>query len=107
MAGNLVITVLKFGVYLRTGSAAMLSEAVHTLVDSGNQAILLIGIRQMSNASDQRHPYGYGRAAFFWGLVSALGMFWVGSGVSIMHGVTELVHPPRQSLSLAGKLGLS
>eukprot|EP00946_MAST-07B_sp_MAST-7B-sp1_P002141 g2141.t1 len=94
MAGNLVITVLKFGVYLRTGSAAMLSEAVHTLVDSGNQAILLIGIRQMSNASDQRHPYGYGRAAFFWGLVSALGMFWVGSGVSIMHGVTELVHPP-------------
>ena len=94
LLGNVFITVLKFGVYLRTGSAAMLSEAIHTLVDSGNQAILLVGIRQMSNSSDKRHPYGYGRAAYFWGLVSALGMFWVGSGVSFIHGINELVHPP-------------
>jgi zinc transporter 9 len=94
LIGNTFITLLKFGVYLRTGSAAMLSEAVHTLVDSGNQAILLVGIRQMSNTSDKRHPYGYGRAAYFWGLVSALGMFWVGSGVSFIHGVNELLHPP-------------
>ena len=94
LIGNTVITVLKFGVYLKTGSAAMLSEAVHTLVDSGNQAILLVGIRQLSNPSDKRHPYGYGRAAYFWGLVSALGMFWVGSGISLIHGVNELLHPP-------------
>jgi zinc transporter 9 len=94
LVGNSLITVLKFAVYLRTGSAAMLSEAIHTLVDSGNQAILLVGIRQMSNSSDKRHPYGYGRAAYFWGLVSALGMFWVGSSVSLIHGMDVLLHPP-------------
>ena len=94
LVGNTFITILKFAVYLRTGSAAMLSESIHTLVDSGNQAILLIGIRQLSNPSDKRHPYGYGRAAYFWGLVSALGMFWVGSGISLIHGVNELLHPP-------------
>ena len=98
LVGNSLITVLKFAVYLRTGSAAMLSEAIHTLVDSGNQAILLVGIRQMSNSSDKRHPYGYGRAAYFWGLVSALGMFWVGSGVSFIHGMDVLLHPPEVPL---------
>ena len=65
MIGNSIITILKFLTYLRTGSPAMLSETVHTLVDTGNQAILLIGLREASKGSDDRHPYGYGRNAFF------------------------------------------
>ena len=83
MIGNSIITVLKFLTYLRTGSPAMLSETVHTLVDTGNQAILLVGLKEASKGSDERHPYGYGRNAFFWALVSALGLFWAGAGDGI------------------------
>lgn len=96
MIGNSIITILKFLTYLRTGSPAMLSETVHTLVDTGNQAILLIGLREASKGSDDRHPYGYGRNAFFWALVSALGLFWCGCGVTVYHGVSEFLHPPKQ-----------
>ena len=94
MIGNSIITVLKFLTYLRTGSPAMLSETVHTLVDTGNQAILLVGLKEASKGSDERHPYGYGRNAFFWALVSALGLFWAGAGVTVYHGIGELLHPP-------------
>jgi zinc transporter 9 len=95
-AGNSVITVLKFGVWLRTGSSAMLAEALHTLVDTANQGLLWLGLRQSSGVPDSRHPYGYGRAAYFWGLVSALGLFWCGAGVSVFHGLETLVHPPQE-----------
>ena len=94
MFGNTVITLLKGLAYLKTGSPAMLSETIHTLVDTGNQAILLIGLREASKASDSQHPYGYGRAAFFWALVSALGLFWAGSGVTVYHGLSKLWAPP-------------
>ena len=94
MVGNSVITVLKGLAYLKTGSPAMLSETVHTLVDTGNQAILLIGLKEANKASDSRHPYGYGRAAFFWALVSALGLFWAGAGVTLYHGIEKVIHPP-------------
>ena len=76
MMGNTVITVLKAAVYMRTGSSAMLAEAIHTLVDTLNQAFLAMGVRQSQVRADANHPYGYGRAAYFWGLVSALGLFW-------------------------------
>ena len=79
--------------YLKTGHQPCL-ETVHTLVDTGNQAILLIGLREANKASDSRHPYGYGRAAFFWALVSALGLFWAGAGVTLYHGIEKLIHPP-------------
>jgi len=111
LIGNSVITLLKFGVWFQTGSSAMLSEAIHTLADSGNQALLLAGLHQSSNAPDGRFQYGYGRAAFFWALVSALGMFWTGAGVTVFHGGYNLLHPEAHSVemspSLWGVLGIS
>lgn len=94
LAGNAVIATMKFGVFLQTGSAGMLSEAIHTLADAGNQALLLKGLNQASQTPDKRYQYGYGKASFFWALVSALGMFWTGAGVSLGHGVYTLMHPP-------------
>ena len=85
MMGNAAITVLKFGAAVKTGSSAMLSEAIHSLVDSGNQSLLWLGAKQAENAPDKRFRYGYGRAAYFWSLVSALGMFCFGSGITLYH----------------------
>ncbi|OQR92168.1 zinc transporter [Achlya hypogyna] len=94
MAGNTAITVLKFLAYLKTGSSALLSEAIHSLVDTGNQGLLILGLRQASFQPDKKHQYGYGRAAYFWSLISALGIFWLGAGATVSHGVQCLIHPP-------------
>lgn len=87
MAGNSVITVLKAAAFAKTGSSAMLSETIHSLVDTGNQGLLLLGLYQAGEGPDRRHQYGYGRAAYFWSLISALGMFWLGAGVTLTHGI--------------------
>ena len=71
----------------------MLGEAIHSLCDFGNQAILIQGIKEMQMKPDRIHNYGYGRAAFFWGLVSALGTFWLGCGFTVYHGVSHLFAP--------------
>ncbi|CAI5717287.1 unnamed protein product [Peronospora farinosa] len=65
----------------------MLSEAIHSLVDTGNQAILILGLKQASGVPDKKHQYGYVLAAYFWSLISALGIFWLGSGVTVVHGI--------------------
>ncbi len=91
--GNMVITTAKGLVWLYTGSSAMLSEAIHSLVDSGNQALLLIGIIESEKLSDNRHQYGYGRSIYFWSLVSALGTFWCGAGVSMWNSALNLYSP--------------
>lgn len=96
MIGNAAITVLKTLAWLKTGSSAMLSEAIHSLVDTGNQGLLILGLRQAAGVPDKKHQYGYGRAAYFWSLISALGIFWLGAGVTITHGVQSLLHPPEQ-----------
>lgn len=96
MIGNSAITVLKTLAWLKTGSSAMLSEAIHSLVDTGNQGLLILGLRQAAGVPDKKHQYGYGRAAYFWSLISALGIFWLGAGVTITHGVQSLLHPPEE-----------
>lgn len=96
MIGNSAITILKTLVWLKTGSSAMLSEAIHSLVDTGNQGILILGLRQAAGVPDKKHQYGYGRAAYFWSLISALGIFWLGAGVTITHGVQSLINPPEE-----------
>ncbi|GMI12382.1 hypothetical protein TrRE_jg6710, partial [Triparma retinervis] len=93
LTGNALITVAKFGAWMSSGSSAMLSEAIHSLVDSGNQALLLVGLRDVGKMNDASHPYGYGKSIYFWSLVSALGTFWLGAGVSLTHSVQELMHP--------------
>lgn len=94
LTGNLVIASAKFGAWITSGSSAMLSEFVHSVVDCGNQALLLIGLRESEIAADRRHPYGYGKSVYFWALVSALGTFFLGAGVSMTHAVGELMAGP-------------
>lgn len=71
----------------------MISEGIHSLVDSGNQGLLLIGIRMSKRAPDKTHPFGYGKELYFWGLVVALVLFGAGGGISFYEGITHLQHP--------------
>jgi cation diffusion facilitator family transporter len=90
---NLGIAAAKFIVAFLSGSAAMLAEGIHSAVDSGNEILLLIGERMSSRAPDQHHPFGYGKAVYFWALIVALSVFSLGGGLSIYHGVHALRHP--------------
>lgn len=93
LAGNVAIAVVKFGAAFWTGSSAMLSEAIHSLVDSGNQGLILHGIRRAELPADERHPFGYGREIYFWCFIVAILLFSLGAGVSIYEGVEKLRHP--------------
>ncbi len=93
LAGNFVIAAAKLAAAISSGSSAMLSEFVHSVVDCGNQALLLVGLNSSQHAPDRSHPYGYGKAIYFWALVSALGTFFLGAGVSMTHAVGELMNP--------------
>ena len=92
LLGNVVITVFKFGAFLSSGSSAMLSECIHSIVDCGNQSLLLIGLRHSSRPTDRYHPYGYGKSIYFWALISALGTFFLGAGVSMTQAIPNLFH---------------
>ncbi len=93
LAGNLLVAAAKFVAAAVTGSAAMLSEAVHSLVDTINEVLLLYGIARSVRLPDRRHPLGYGRELYFWSFVIALLIFTLGAGVSVYQGVTRLLHP--------------
>ncbi|KAL7481350.1 hypothetical protein ACHAW6_007027 [Cyclotella cf. meneghiniana] len=93
LAGNAVIALAKLAAAISSGSSAMMSEFVHSVVDCGNQALLLVGLSTSGYAPDRTHPYGYGKAIYFWALVSALGTFFLGAGVSMTHAVGELMNP--------------
>ena len=90
LAGNFLIAVTKFGAALWTGSAAMLSEGVHSLVDTGNQGLLLYGHRRASRPPDERHPLGFGRELYFWSFIVALLLFALGAGVSLYEGIAQI-----------------
>eukprot|EP00457_Paulinella_chromatophora_P006312 gb/GEZN01006330.1/.p1 GENE.gb/GEZN01006330.1/~~gb/GEZN01006330.1/.p1 ORF type:complete len:444 (-),score=27.91 gb/GEZN01006330.1/:245-1576(-) len=92
LGGNIIIAGAKFWAWNATQSSSMLAEAIHTSVDVGNQALLLIGLQSASRSADSVSPYGYGRNAFFYSLVSAMGMFWLGAGVTTAHGVYAILH---------------
>ena len=96
LGGNVVITLAKFMAWMHSGSSAMLSESIHSLVDCGNQTLLLIGIRAAATAPDRHHQYGYGKSIYFWSLVSALGTFWLGAGVSLRNSFQDLFNPTVQ-----------
>jgi zinc transporter 9 len=88
---NGFLTVLKGGAYMTSGSSAMLAEAIHSAADTGNQALLLLGIKTSSKTESVHHPFGYGKDRFVWALLSAAGIFFLGCGVTITHGVHALM----------------
>ena len=93
LAGNSLIAVMKFAAAAVTGSSAMFSEAIHSLVDTGNQWLLLYGIRRAQRPADAEHPFGYGMEIYFWTFVVAILIFAVGAGVAVYEGVTKLLNP--------------
>ncbi|MEZ5776504.1 MAG: cation diffusion facilitator family transporter [Hyphomicrobiaceae bacterium] len=93
MAGNTAIAVTKFAAAVYTGSTAMLAEAIHSLVDTTNQALLLFGMKRAALPADTRHPFGYGKELYFWSFIVAMLLFSLGAGFSIYEGVEKILHP--------------
>ncbi len=93
LAGNFAIAVTKFFSAALTGASAMFAEGVHSLVDTGNQALLLLGTRRARRPPDARHPFGYGKELYFWSFVVAILLFSIGAGVSFWEGAKKLSDP--------------
>lgn len=93
LVGNFVITVLKAIGFAVSGSSSLFSEAVHSFADTANQALLMVGIIKSRRVADEESSYGYGLERFFWALISACGVFFVGAGITIYHGVSTVIHP--------------
>lgn len=93
LAGNLGVAAVKLAAFAVTRSTAMLSEGVHSLVDTADQLLLLIGQRRAAKPADDSHPFGYGMEMYFWSFIVALLIFFAGGAVAVWEGVQRLLHP--------------
>ncbi|HZX79386.1 MAG TPA: cation diffusion facilitator family transporter [Lysobacter sp.] len=93
LVGNLAVAITKFVAAGVTGSSAMLSEGVHSLVDTSNEVLMLHGMRRAARPADDAHPFGHGREIYFWAFIVALLVFALGAGVSVYEGIRHLQRP--------------
>ncbi|MDO8552587.1 MAG: cation diffusion facilitator family transporter [bacterium] len=91
--GNALVTFIKTGAALASGSSVMFSEAVHSFADTLNQTFLLIGVKRSYKKASENFGYGYGYERFFWALISACGIFFIGAGITLYNGVSSLLNP--------------
>ncbi len=108
LVGNLFLAFIKTGVSVATGSVSMFAESVHSIADTLNQSLLLVGIQRSKRPADDIHGYGYGIERFFWSLISACGVLFIGSGITIYHSIASIISPEHdvQVFSLLGVLVL-
>lgn len=93
LTANLLIAVMKFIAAAFTGSSAMFSEGIHSAVDSGNQLLLLLGIRRSKKPADAEHPFGHGQEIYFWSLIVSVLIFGIGGGIAIYEGIEHIKNP--------------
>jgi cation diffusion facilitator family transporter len=93
LASNLVIAVTKFIAAAVTGSSAMISEGIHSVVDTVNEILLLLGIRRSNKPADAKRPFGYGKELYFWAFIVSLLIFAIGGGISFYEGIAHLQNP--------------
>jgi cation diffusion facilitator family transporter len=95
ISANAAIAVTKFIVAGITGSSAMMAEGVHSLVDTGNGALLLVGLKRSQRAPSEQHPFGHGKELYFWSLIVAVLIFGLGGGISLYEGIVHVRNPPQ------------
>lgn len=95
--GNLIVALLKMAGWTLTGSSVMLSEGIHSFADTANQSLLYLGIKRSERPADDEFQYGYRQERFFWALISACGIFFVGAGVTFYHGIGSIIHKEHAS----------
>lgn len=94
LIGNSLISITKFAAASITGSSAMLSEGIHSIVDTGNQILLLYGLKRAARPASPQFPFGHGKEIYLWSFVVAILIFALGAGISIYEGINHILHPP-------------
>ncbi|KKP97311.1 MAG: Cation efflux protein [Candidatus Moranbacteria bacterium GW2011_GWD2_36_12] len=99
LTGNVFIMILKWIGFFMTGSSALFSEAIHSIADVVNQILLMVGIKKSQRPSDEDFHYGYGNERFFWALISACSIFFLGAGITLYHGLMGFLHEEKIQIS--------